>query len=106
MGGDEPQPPRPALPGPPKPQFVGPACGSSHSARNAEGPLLHSIQRNTNPLLPGGTMNATAARNPQPLLSAPAKFAGAIAAIALLAGAVNFAGDASHEAVHVAHAAM
>ena len=43
-------------------------------------------------------MNATAARHLQPLLSAPAKFAGA--------AAVNFAGDASHEAVQVAHTAM
>jgi len=51
-------------------------------------------------------MNATAARHLQPLLSAPAKFAGATAAIAILAGAVNFAGHASHDAVDVAHAAM
>ena len=46
------------------------------------------------------------ARHLQPLLSAPARLAGAIAAIALLAGAVNFAGQASHKAVGVAHAAI
>lgn len=51
-------------------------------------------------------MNATATRNPQPLVSAPAKIAGGLAALAILAAASFVAGRASHEAVHIAHAAM
>ena len=51
-------------------------------------------------------MNATADRRLQPLISAPARFAGALAAVAILLGAIDFAGHASHRAVDVAHAAM
>ena len=52
-------------------------------------------------------MNPTTARSElQPLISAPAKLVGGLAALAILASAVSFAGHASHRAVDLAHAAM
>lgn len=51
-------------------------------------------------------MNAATARFPQPLLSMPARLAGAVAAVAVLAAGVSFAGHASRTAVNLAHAAI
>lgn len=48
-------------------------------------------------------MNAT---QPAPLLSAPLRAAGALAAVAIIAATVGFAGRASETAVHSAQASL